>query len=74
MSHRTHSDGVPAPRRTTRAMFQRFLKSHAGGGVVERPAKAVSPPHVFPPPTGASAQTWRHSFRDFLSLSETRDY
>ena len=46
MSHRTHSDGVPAPRRTTRAMFQPFLKSHAGGGVVERPAKAVSPPHV----------------------------
>ena len=46
MSHRTHSDGVPAPRRTTRAMFHSFLKSHTGGGVVEREAKAGSPPHV----------------------------
>ncbi len=46
MSHRTHPDGVPAPHRTTRAMFQPFLKSHAGEGVVKRPAKAVSPPQV----------------------------
>ena len=46
MSHRTHSDGVPAPRRTTRAIFHSRLKSHVGGGVVERPAKADSPPHV----------------------------
>ena len=64
----------PAPRRTTRAMFQRFLKSHAGGGVVERPAKAVSPPHVAVKRLGAksgpcSKWTSRTPHRAFTAAS-----
>ena len=46
MSHLTHSDGIPVPRRTTRTMFHSRLNNHAGDGVFAKPPNAATPPHV----------------------------